>query len=135
MAAAKTRTITQSEFFTSVKPLEVYEALLDGKKHSKLTGGKATGSAVVGSKFTAWDGYISGTNLELEPGKRIFQTWQTTEWPEGAAPSNLEWLFKEVDGGTKVKMVHSKVPAEQADSYRQGWVDFYWTPMKAYFAK
>ena len=25
------------------------------------------------------------------------------------------------------------VPAEQADSYRQGWIDFYWKPLKGYF--
>ena len=25
------------------------------------------------------------------------------------------------------------VPAEQADSYRQGWIDYYWTPLRAYF--
>jgi hypothetical protein len=31
-------------------------------------------------------------------------------------------------------MVHSQVPASQADQYRQGWVDYYWTPLKAYFS-
>ncbi len=115
--------------------MQVYDAILDGKKHSKMTGSKATGDATVGGKFTAWDGYISGTNLELEPGKRILQDWQTSEWPEGAPPSQLEWTFAEKDGGTEVTMVHSKVPAAQADSYKQGWIDYYWTPMKEYFAQ
>ena len=50
-------------------PKEVYEAYVDAKKHSKFTGSKATGKAVVGGKFTAWDGYIFGKNLELEDGK------------------------------------------------------------------
>ena len=40
-----------------------------------------------------------------------------------------------VKGGTELRMVHSNVPAEQADSYRQGWIDHYWTPLKAYFAQ
>jgi len=132
---AKTKTIKQSEFIPSVKPTEVYDALLDGKKHSKLIGSKATGKPAVGSAFTAWDGYISGTILELDPGKRIFQDWSTTNWPEGAPPSRVEWSFQAKRGGTQVTLVHSKVPAEQADSYRKGWIDFYWTPMKKYFAK
>lgn len=132
--AAKTKTIRQSEFLPGVKPQEVYDALLVGKKHSKLIGSKCTGKAAVGSKFTAWDGYISGKNLELEPGRRILQQWETTEWPEGAEPSLVEWGFQEQKGGTKVTLVHSKVPPEQADSYRQGWIDFYWEPMKAHFA-
>jgi activator of HSP90 ATPase len=129
-----TTTIKQTEFFPSVKPQQIYDAFLDGKKHSQMTGGKATADAHVGGKFTAWDGYISGTNLELDPGRKIVQTWETTGWPKGAEPSRLEWTFVEKDGGTEVTMVHSNVPAEQADSYRGGWVDYYWTPMKAYFA-
>ena len=112
-----------------------YEALLDGKKHSKLIGSKCTGKAAVGSSFTAWDGYISGKVLELDPGKRILQEWETTEWPENAPPSIVEWSFQDKDGGTKVTLIHSKVPSEQAASYQKGWIDFYWTPMKAYFEK
>lgn len=129
-----TKTIRQSEFFPSVRPLRIYEAFLNGAQHSKMTGAKATADSHVGGKFTAWDGYIFGRNLELDPGKRILQEWQTTEWPEGAPPSLLEWTFADQDGGTELTMVHSKVPAAQAESYRQGWTDYYWTPMKAYFA-
>lgn len=133
MAAAKT--IRQTEFFPETKPGEIYDAFLNSKKHSEMTGSKATADAHVGGKFTAWDGYIFGKNLELDPGKRILQEWETTEWPEGAEPSHLEWTFAEKDGGTEVTMVHSKVPASQADSYRQGWNDYYFNPMKDYFAK
>ena len=132
---ARTTSIKQSEVFPGVKPAEIYNAFLDGRKHSKMTGGKATCDARVGGKFTAWDGYISGTNLELDPGKKIVQTWITTEWPEGAEPSHLKWTFAEKDDGAKVTMVHSNVPSSQAESYRQGWIDYYWAPMKEYFAK
>jgi len=132
---SSTKTIKMTEFFPSVKPQQIYDAFLDGKKHGKMTGGgKATADSHVGGKFTAWDGYISGTNLELDPGKKIVQSWETSEWPEGADPSKLEWTFVEKDGGTEVTMVHSHVPAAQADSYRQGWADYYFTPMKEYFA-
>jgi len=31
-------------------------------------------------------------------------------------------------------MIHSNVPKEQAASYREGWIDFYW-PLKEYFGK
>ena len=31
-------------------------------------------------------------------------------------------------------MVQSDVPASQAADYEQGWVKYYWTPLKAYFA-
>ena len=57
--------------------------------------------------------------------------------PAARAPDPIALLAgaKAASGGTEVRMVHSNVPAEQADSYRQGWVDFYWNPLKAYFSK
>ena len=116
-------------------PDEVYEAFLDPKKHAAFTGSKATGSPKVGEKFTSWDGYILGKNLELERGRRIVQEWATTEWPEGYAPSRLELTFRKVSGGTEILMVHSGVPAELADDIAEGWNEFYWEPLKKYFKK
>jgi activator of HSP90 ATPase len=130
----KTKTIRQEELIPA-EPIEVYEALLDAEKHSEFTGSKATSNSKVGSKFTAWDGYISGKNLKLEKGKRIVQEWKTTEWPAGCEPSIVEFTFKKAKKGTELTMVHSNVPAEQADSYRQGWIDSYWEPLKEYFKK
>ena len=116
-------------------PDEVYEVFMDAKKHSAVTGSKATCNPKVGGKFTAWDGYISGKNLELEKGKKIVQEWITTEWPDGYLPSRLELTFTKVKGGTEISMVHSNVPAEQADDYKEGWTDFYWKSLQEYFKK
>ncbi len=117
------------------KPIEVYDAFVDAKKHSAFTGSKATGDGKVGSKFTAWDGYISGKFLELEEGKRIVQEWVTTEWPEGYPPSHLELTLRETREGTEVSLVHSDVPAEQAEDLKEGWNDYYWKPLRDYFKK
>jgi activator of HSP90 ATPase len=130
----RTKTISQKALVPSASPTMVYDAWVNAKKHAAFTGAKATGSGRVGGKFTAWDGYISGVNRQLTKGRKIVQDWQTTQWPEGAPPSRLELRFKAKAGGTEIHMVHSRVPAEQADSYRQGWVDYYWTPLKAYFS-
>jgi activator of HSP90 ATPase len=89
----------------------------------------------VGGKFTSWDGYISGVHREMVAGKKLVQDWRTTEWPEGAADSQVAFTFTAVKGGTEVRMVHSNVPAEQAPAYRQGWIDFYWNPLKLYFSR
>lgn len=43
--------------------------LLLTRGNTAFTGSKATCDAGVGGEFTAWDGYISGKNLELEKGK------------------------------------------------------------------
>jgi uncharacterized protein YndB with AHSA1/START domain len=114
-------------------PQEVYEAYVDPEKHSEFTDSKATGKPKVGGKFTSWDGYIYGKFLELEPGKRVVQQWETTDWAEGYGPSKLELTFKPTAEGTELTMVHSNVPKEQETELAGGWEEFYWKPLKEYF--
>lgn len=119
----------------NASPMEVYEAFVDPKKHAAFTGQSATGAPKVGGKFTAGDDYITGKHLELVKGKKIVQEWTTSEWPEGYPPSLLELRFKPKGKKTELTMIHSKVPAEQVDSYAGGWKEFYWEPLNRYFAK
>jgi len=131
---AKVRTIKQKVVIPA-SPKEVYEAYVDPKKHSKFTGSKATGKAVVGGKFTAWDGYIFGKYLELDDGKRVVQEWTSTDFQEGYGPSRLELCFNKIPEGTELVMVQSDVPEEQADETAEGWIEWYWNPLKNYFSK
>ena len=87
------------------------------------------------ASFSAWDGYIFGTTLELTPNQRIVQAWRTSEFPEDAPDSHLEILLEEVAGGTKITLTHSNMPEDQVSSYRQGWEEFYFKPMKKFFKK
>jgi len=130
----KTTTIRQ-KVTVQASPIDVYEAFLDAKKHAAFTGSKATSDPRVGGKFTAWDGYISGRNLELEKGKKIVQEWVTSEWPEGLPPSRLTLAFKKVKDGTEISMIQSDVSAEQTEELKEGWIEFYWKPLKEYFKK
>lgn len=130
----KVTTIKQTVIIPA-DPDKVYEAFMNAKIHSEFTGSKATCDPVAGGKFTAWDGYISGKNLELEKGKKIVQEWKTTEWPKGYDPSRFELNLKKVKNGTEITMVHSNVPEEQATELAEGWNEFYWTPLKEYFSR
>jgi activator of HSP90 ATPase len=127
--------VIRQKVLLDAEPVEAYEAYVDPKKHSAFTGSGATGTPKVGGRFIAWDGYISGKYLELEKGKRVLHEWTTTEWPAGYPPSIVELTFRKKGKKTELTMVHSRAPAEQADDYRQGWIDWYWEPMKAYFSK
>ncbi len=115
-------------------PQRIYDAWLDGKSHSAFTGGKATIEPGIGGRHTAWDGYIEGVTLQLVPGKRIVQSWHTSEFPADAIDSRLDILLEEVSGGTKLTLVHSEIPAGQGAKYKSGWQEHYFAPMKKYFA-
>jgi activator of HSP90 ATPase len=132
---AKTTIIRQKALIPGAKPAEVYEAFVNEVKHTTFTGAKATCERKIGGKFSAWDGYIIGTNVVLEAGKRLVQEWQTTGWPAGYPPSLIEFTFSSKDGGTEIRMVQKKVPPKQAPGYREGWKSHYWEPLKQYFEK
>ena len=114
-------------------PREIYEAWLDGRNHAAMTGSPATGSARVGGKFTAWDGYISGRNLTLSPGRRIVQAWRSTNFADADPDSQIEVTLAKTARGTRVTLRHSNVP-DGHDGYKSGWRDYYFEPMKAYFS-
>ena len=118
-----------------VRQKNLYEAWLDSDKHSAFTGSPAVIDKRVGGTFTAWDGYISGTTITVEPFSRIIQTWRTTEFPDDAPDSEIEVVFEEVPEGTKITLIHTDIPDGQGEAYRKGWIDFYFTPMKQYFQK
>ncbi len=115
-------------------PNGVYDAWVQGEKHAQMTGGAATGRPESGAEFTAWDGYISGTNLELVPGERIVQTWRTTQFPKSSADSRIEVTLEPVGSGTKLTLRHTEIPDGRAKSYEKGWADHYFEPMKSYFS-
>lgn len=56
-----------------ISSFELYEAWLDSRKHSEMTGGEAVCSSEENGTFSAWDGYITGSNVSLNPSKEIIQ--------------------------------------------------------------
>jgi len=117
-------------------PKAIYDAWLSGKEHTKFTGGKATASTRVKGKFTAWDGYIEGRNLELKAGKKIVQSWRTSEFPDTAPDSLLEVsLAPKAGGKAALTLIHTNIPKGQGKQYKSGWKEHYFEPMKAYFSQ
>jgi uncharacterized protein YndB with AHSA1/START domain len=115
-------------------PQAIYDAWLDSDGHTGMTGGKAEMSKSPGGGYTAWDGYISGKNLELEPGRRIVQSWRTTQFPQGHGDSKIMVTLIPAEGGTLLKLVHTDVPDGQTSYEKGGWQTHYFEPMKKYFS-
>jgi uncharacterized protein YndB with AHSA1/START domain len=114
---------------------EIYDAWLDSLAHTEMTGAEAVMSDEVGAEVEAWNGYITGRNLELVPGALIVQSWRTTEFTDEHEDSIIKVTLEETEDGTLLTLVHSKVP-EAHKSYEQGgWEKHYFEPMKAYFGE
>jgi len=116
-------------------PEAIYNAWLSSDGHSAMTGSPAEVEGVEGGAFKAWDGYIWGVTLEMEKPRRILQAWRTSEFSEDSPHSRVEIRLEEETDGTKITLTHTGIPDGQGDGYKQGWEDFYFTPMRAYFSK
>jgi uncharacterized protein YndB with AHSA1/START domain len=116
-------------------PNSIYSAWLDERKHSAITGRRATMEPWVGGRHTAWDGTVEAILVELDTGKLIVMTWRAAEFPKEAPDSRLEVTLESVAGGTKVTIVHQSVPDSFAEECKQRWRGNYLEPMKKFFAK
>ena len=83
-------------------------------------------------KFTAWDGYIHGVSLPLEPYQRIRQRWRTTEFAGDAADSKLDVRLAAINGGTRLTLVQTEIPAGLGKNYKRHWLEHYFAPMTEY---
>lgn len=117
----------------AIDAASLYKAWLDSSLHSQMTGGDAHCSTVEGESHSAWDGYITGKNVELIENKKIVQTWRTTEFDETDEDSILTIQLFGVPEGTKLSLTHTNIPKGQTQ-YEQGWIDHYFSPMKEFFS-
>jgi activator of HSP90 ATPase len=115
-------------------PHEVYEALMDSKKHAAFSGSRASISREVGGEYSAYDGYITGKNVELAPDRKIVQSWRASDWPEGKF-STVTFVLLPIPEGTRLNFTHVEVPDGTEAEFEQGWIDNYWEPMKKMLEK
>jgi activator of HSP90 ATPase len=114
-------------------PQEIYDAWMSSEGHSAMTGGAAHVDPVVGGEYDAWDGYIHGTTVVLEPPTRLVQSWRSAGFTDANEDSQIEVLLEANEAGTLVRVLHSSVPDDHR-GYEDGrWQKSYFDPMKAYF--
>lgn len=116
-------------------PQEIYDGLMNEKKHAQFTGDTAKIRAKAGAAFSCYGGYITGITLELKPGKRIVQAWRTQGWPEGHYSIVTFALAKKSGGRTQLCFTQVGVPANDYAKKYHGWREHYWQPLKRFLEK
>ncbi|HMF31141.1 MAG TPA: SRPBCC family protein [Candidatus Lokiarchaeia archaeon] len=120
----------------NASPHDVYEAYMDAEKHIAFTGDHARIDPHEGGTFTTYNGSINGKFLELVPDEKIVEEWQADEegWPKGHF-SIVTILLTPTDEGTQLDLSQEKLPKQCAAAITQGWKNYYWDPLNAYFEK
>ena len=112
----------------------VYDALLDAKQFSKVTGGEpAEISSEPGGAFSCFGNRIAGRHVELVPNERIVQAWRANSWDPGFY-SIAKFQFKEEGAVTKIIFDHTGFPKGQGEHLATGWKANYWDALERYFA-
>ena len=116
-------------FFIRAARHDVWNALVDPKILAAWGAGPARMSARKGAKFSLWGGDIFGKNVEVVKEKKLVQEWSAKAWEK---PSKATFVFKLEKLGTKIELTQTGVPKQEYVSYRDGWQDSYFEPLKNY---
>jgi activator of HSP90 ATPase len=127
-------TINLSFRFSNVSASKVYDSLLNSDTHSAFTSSHCDCSEKVGDAYSAYDEYITGRNVELGHGRKIVQTWRTTEFPEDSEDSILEIELENKDKDCELKLTQTRIPEGQGKQYEIGWFEHYFEPMAAFYS-
>lgn len=113
-------------------PRQVYDALMDAKKHAAFTGYSARIDPKVGGYFVTCGNRNCGYNLVLDPAKRIVQAWSQRSFHPRYTIIDIK--LKKEGKGTRLEFLQTGAPTSAVTWLRPGWHQTYWEPLKAYFA-
>jgi len=93
-----------------VAPTTLYFAWIDSTHHTSMTGQTAKIDPVVGAKYSCCNGYVTGKLVILDLGRRIVESWRTTDFPRDAADSRVEVHFETLGLSTRILILHTEIP-------------------------
>jgi activator of HSP90 ATPase len=112
-------------------PAVLYEALMDAKQFTAISGAPADISREVGGPWSAFGGLILGRNVEVVANERIVQAWRSKDWPEGTY-SIVRFELRAEGLGTRLILDHVGFPDGKAKLLAEGWQKHYWEPLQKY---
>lgn len=130
-----TTTVTDNEEFRTTAE-EAYSVFVDPGRIAAFTRSppKLFEGAHKGGKFELFGGNVSGEYLELEPGKKIVQSWRLAQWPAGHYSTlNIEFDQNDVDHVTVMRVTWDGVPVGQEEVTKRNWVEYYIKSIKQTF--
>ncbi len=113
-------------------PEQVYLALTNPTTIYLWSGAEAEMSTEPSSEFSLWNGDIVGKNLEFEVNKKIVQQW----YFDGVTDESIVTIKLHPGkraGSTSVELNHVNIPADEYDSFVDGWNDAYFGSLAEFF--
>lgn len=117
-------------------PARVFRALTDSKAIKAWSGAPGRVATRVGGRFVMWDGWNTGKVLARRPPTTLAYTWRKDDWDSETKDSVVRWTLRATATGTRLVMVHSRLPSmwEYSD-HKDGWPRYFLKPMEKYLKK
>ena len=125
------RTVTLAATFPA-SPERLYSMFLDPSEHTAFSGAPVKIAPNAGAEFSAFEGSLSGTVLQVVPNRLIVMSWRSVNFPNEAVDSTLVLLFVDDPAGGRIELTHVNVPEEDYAGVSHGWEKYYWTPWRLY---
>ena len=104
--------------------------LTDGRQLLAAPGAQPTLiSPEPGGAFTLFGGYITGRNLEMQPGRLLVQAWRTGGWAPGEY-SVVRFALTPEGSGCGLVFDHRGFPSGEGAHLARGWYLHYWDPLR-----
>jgi uncharacterized protein YndB with AHSA1/START domain len=125
----------------SADAAQVYAVLADAEALSALSGLSGQAGRSEGEEFSAFDGHVTGRQIELVPGKRVVQAWRFPVWEPGAY-SIVRFTLQPEGDSTRVVIDQDGYPDESDvlgchrtwhDHVDANWPVFYLEPLAKHF--
>ena len=116
-------------------PDRLFDMYLDPGAHAEFTGMPVTVSAVPGSPFSAFNGVITGTILQVAPKRLIVQSWRSPYWGPTDLDSTLVLTFLAEGDGARIELTQANVVDADFAGVSQGWEKYYWAPWREYLQR
>ena len=130
-----TATVTDTEEFRTTAD-ELYQTFTDVKRLTAFTRAppRVFEGAVKGGKFSLFGGNVTGEYLELDPPKKVVQSWRLNQWPEGHySRLMIEFDQNDVDHVTVMRVTWDGVPVGQEEVTKRNWTEYYIRSIKQTF--
>lgn len=115
---------------TSGEQFNAATLLSDGRQLLAASGAQPTTiSPEPGGTFTLFGGYITGRNLDMQPGVLLAQAWRTHGWAAGEY-SVVRFALTQDASGCALTFDQRGFPTGEGGHLARGWYVHYWEPLR-----
>ena len=126
------RSVIRQSVTLPAKAEQLFQMYVSPELHGAFTGMPVTISDSPGSPFSAFDGALSGSMLQVVKPKLVVQSWRSANFIDSDPDSTLILFFHDDGNEGRIELIHLDVPAQDYDGVTQGWEKYYWKPWREY---